>query len=58
MEFKDNGKGFDMANVKHGYGLKNLESRVKLINGEINIYTKPESGSITIIRVMLPAEAY
>ena len=58
MEFKDNGKGFDMANVKHGYGLKNLESRVKLINGEINIYTKPQSGSITIIRVMLPVEGY
>lgn len=54
MEFKDNGKGFDMANVKHGYGLKNLESRVKLINGEINIYTKPQSGAITIIRVALP----
>jgi len=54
MEFKDNGKGFDIDNVKHGYGLKNLESRVKLINGEIKIYTKPQSGSITIIRVMLP----
>lgn len=51
MEFKDNGKGFDMAAVKHGFGLKNLESRVQLINGEINIYTKPKNGSITIIRV-------
>lgn len=55
MEFKDNGKGFNIENVKHGYGLKNLESRVKLINGEIKIYTKPQSGSITIIRVMLPS---
>jgi signal transduction histidine kinase len=51
MEFKDNGRGFNIEEVKHGFGLKNLESRVKLINGEIKIYTKPESGTITIIRV-------
>jgi signal transduction histidine kinase len=51
MEFKDNGKGFNIDQVKHGYGLKNLESRVQLINGEINIYTKPQNGSITIIKV-------
>jgi signal transduction histidine kinase len=54
MEFKDNGKGFNMNEVKHGFGLKNLESRVQLINGEINIYTKPQYGSITIIRVKMP----
>lgn len=51
MEFKDNGKGFVIDQVKRGFGLKNLQSRVKLINGEINIYTKPQSGSITIVRV-------
>ncbi len=49
MEFKDNGKGFDLGNVKHGFGLKNLESRVQLINGEINIYTKPQEGTLTIV---------
>jgi signal transduction histidine kinase len=54
MEFKDNGKGFNINQIKHGFGLKNLESRVQLINGEINIYTKPQSGTITIIRVLTP----
>jgi signal transduction histidine kinase len=54
MEFKDNGRGFNINQVKHGFGLKNLESRVQLINGEINIYTKPQSGTITIIRVLTP----
>lgn len=53
MEFKDNGTGFDMENVKHGFGLKNLQSRVQLINGEINIYTKPKIGTITIIKVLI-----
>jgi len=53
MEFKDNGKGFNIAQVKHGFGLKNLESRVQLINGDIKIYTKPQNGTITIIRVKM-----
>jgi len=52
MEFKDNGSGFNINQVKHGYGLKNLQSRVQLINGEINIYTKPKNGTFTMIRVM------
>ncbi|HVW95660.1 MAG TPA: sensor histidine kinase [Mucilaginibacter sp.] len=51
MEFKDNGKGFNIDEVKHGFGLKNIQSRVQLINGEVNVYTKPKSGTITIIRV-------
>jgi signal transduction histidine kinase len=53
MEFKDNGHGFDMEAVKKGFGLKNLQSRIQLINGEINTYTKPQNGTITIIRVMI-----
>ncbi|AYL97967.1 sensor histidine kinase [Mucilaginibacter celer] len=51
MEFKDNGKGFDMTDVKHGFGLKNLQSRVQLINGELNTYSKAQSGAITIIKL-------
>jgi len=53
MEFKDNGKGFSTNQVKHGFGLKNMESRIQLINGEINTYTKPQNGTITIIRVLV-----
>lgn len=54
MEFTDNGKGFDPDTVKSGFGLKNLQSRVQFIKGEINIYTKPQNGTITIIKVMIP----
>jgi signal transduction histidine kinase len=53
MEFKDNGKGFNINHIKRGFGLKNLQSRVQLINGEINIYTKPQNGTMTIIRVLM-----
>jgi len=54
MTFRDNGKGFNIDHVKHGFGLKNLKSRSSLINGKIDIYTKPLSGTLTTINVPLP----
>ena len=54
MSFRDNGKGFDIENVKHGFGLKNLRSRASLINGKIDIYSKHSSGTVTTINVPLP----
>jgi signal transduction histidine kinase len=54
MSFRDNGKGFNIDTVKHGFGIKNLRSRVQLINGKIDIYSKPLSGTITTINIPLP----
>ncbi|SDE13499.1 Histidine kinase-, DNA gyrase B-, and HSP90-like ATPase [Mucilaginibacter pineti] len=53
MEFKDNGVGFNLGEVKQGFGIKNLESRVQLINGDINIYSKPLSGTLTTIKLKI-----
>jgi signal transduction histidine kinase len=53
MSFSDNGVGFNMDNVKHGFGLKNLQSRAQLINGKIHIYSKPLNGTLTTIKVKL-----
>ncbi|HVS92794.1 MAG TPA: sensor histidine kinase [Mucilaginibacter sp.] len=53
MTFRDNGKGFNLDNVNHGFGLKNLQSRAQLVNGKIHIYTKPLSGTLTTINVPL-----
>jgi signal transduction histidine kinase len=53
MEFKDNGVGFTLGEVKRGFGIKNLESRVQLINGQINIYSKPLSGTLTTIKLKI-----
>jgi len=53
MSFSDNGVGFNMDSVKHGFGLKNLQSRVQLINGKIHIYSKPQNGTLTTIKVPL-----
>ncbi|MEO9171436.1 MAG: sensor histidine kinase [Mucilaginibacter sp.] len=53
MSFSDNGIGFNMEDVKQGFGLKNLQSRAQLINGKIHIYSKPQNGSLTTIKVQL-----
>ena len=56
LMFEDNGKGF---NLKSGLeqagssGLKNLYSRVALINGKISIDSHPSSGTIIIVEVNL-----
>lgn len=42
---EDNGKGFSPGEVQHGMGLKNLESRVKSIDGEFQIESFPGKGT-------------
>lgn len=43
--YSDNGRGFDPDTVvRKGLGLKNLESRAKMIGAELNIQTAPGKG--------------
>ena len=53
MVFKiyDNGKGFDLASVKRGNGLTNMEKRIANIGGEIKINTKENQGTQIIVIV-------
>lgn len=46
IEYKDNGKGFDFAEAyqKRSLGLKNIETRAKMINGTTKFETKPNQG--------------
>jgi signal transduction histidine kinase len=53
MSFSDNGVGFDMDNIKHGFGIKNLQSRAQFINGKIHTYSKPLNGTLTTIKVLI-----
>ncbi len=49
---KDNGKGFDLKrDRKKGIGLKTIESKVKLLNGKINMIS---NSSETLIRIQFP----
>ncbi|CAM1342532.1 sensor histidine kinase [Tenacibaculum amylolyticum] len=47
IKAKDNGVGFNMDEVhKKGIGLHNIKTRVKLINAEANLESKPNNGTI------------
>lgn len=49
VEIMDNGKGFDLETAKRGYGLQNMEQRVKEFNGTITIESKEGKGTTVII---------
>lgn len=41
---KDNGKGFDTTQIKTGIGLRNIQSRLQVYNGNLEIKSKPGYG--------------
>lgn len=45
LTIKDNGSGFDINRAKSGIGLKNMNSRIKELNGTINITSKKNIGT-------------
>lgn len=49
--FADNGIGFHPDQVTPGLGLKNLESRVALLRGDIRVGPGPAGGTLTQVRV-------
>lgn len=53
LAYRDNGKGFKLGNGKKhaGLGMKNIESRVKILGGEINIDTAHKPGVFISIKV-------
>ena len=50
FSYEDDGKGFDLREIKSaGYGLKNIETRVSLLQGKVNWDTSPGNGiNVTI----------
>jgi signal transduction histidine kinase len=54
LEISDQGVGFDAASVKNreGLGLVSMQERIHLINGTINIESKPNAG--TRVRAHVP----
>ena len=51
---EDNGKGFDVHTVDtDGLGLQSLESRVKFLNGQLDIDSSPETGTAVTIDIPL-----
>jgi signal transduction histidine kinase len=44
VQYSDDGKGFAPQKGKHGLGIKSIESRLKLINGKMNVETAVGEG--------------
>lgn len=47
LSYSDNGKGFNMEDVQNnseGMGLSNIKSRIKSLNGELKMFSKPGKG--------------
>ncbi len=46
VEYSDNGKGFDVNNINQkGIGLLNMQSRIRSLNGSMEIISKPSEGT-------------
>lgn len=58
INIKDNGKGFNPKNndEKGGYGLSQIQSRIKNLKGSISINSKENSGTLIYIKVQIPKD--
>ncbi len=50
---EDNGNGFDHQNAKQGLGLGNLQSRVNVLRGEMEIDSSPDKGTSVTVHIPL-----
>lgn len=44
LTIRDDGKGFDASQTRHGIGLRNITNRVKLYNGDVEVLSEPGRG--------------
>ena len=54
LTIADNGIGIPPNNPKKGIGLKNIKTRVKALNGKLNINSKANQG--TTLSISIPLE--
>lgn len=55
ITIKDNGKGFDKTEIKTGIGLRNIQSRLQVYNGHLNIQSSPGNGCAVDASFLLTA---
>jgi len=54
INISDDGKGFDVRKSRKGFGLKGIEERVRLLNGEFNI--ESDVGNGTTVKIQLTVD--
>lgn len=53
IQFGDNGVGFDKNEARRGFGLKNMQSRMQLIKGDLEIISGPGKGTAAFITLKI-----
>lgn len=53
---KDNGKGFNLDQVKQGLGIQHMRERIEQIEGEFFILSEPGRGTMIRARIPLPVK--
>ncbi len=53
LMYEDDGIGYDIRNIKRGYGLSNIETRTNSIHGTVEFDSIPGKGARTIIKIPL-----
>lgn len=54
LMIEDNGIGFEPEAVSYGLGLKNLESRIALFDGELVVDSTPGKGTTILVKILRP----
>jgi signal transduction histidine kinase len=54
ISISDNGRGFDAGQTFSGSGIKNIRQRTHSLNGDINIVSKPLSGTSIVLKLKIP----
>jgi signal transduction histidine kinase len=52
IEVRDDGRGFDLKQASDGFGLLGMRERVGLVNGTVEVRSKPGQG--TVLRARMP----
>ncbi|RZJ78420.1 MAG: hypothetical protein EOO47_13885 [Flavobacterium sp.] len=53
LMIEDDGIGYDKNEIKLGLGLQNLESRIRIFNGHLEVDSTIGKGTTTILRFLL-----
>ena len=56
FEYEDDGKGFDLSQVRKGVGLESIRSRVEYYKGTVKYDTSPGKGMIAVIKMPVGGE--
>ena len=55
LDIKDNGRGFDKTQRRHGFGLLGIRERVEAMNGTLDVNTSLGTG--VLVHIYLPVQA-